>query len=614
MAKLLTICIRIETGVSTFEMFSVEGDFDYTISTSVIESRKFHVQTYTNPTITECQIDVNPPAYTRLPNQVYNELKDFAVPEGSRVTFSIKTNLPVNAVFEAVKNDTINFRNTASLEYECEFHVHSNLDFVISLEDEKGHTGSTHRRYKIESIADFPPVIHTISPEENAVRKEDSEVSFSFKITDDYGLQSSKLILSISGRDRQQITLDESNAEEGVKDKMIAHSLKLAGKVEYGDVIAYFCTASDNAVPEANVGRSDIRFIEIRPDKPDPDESKSSGGKFKKLSVSDLIIEQKHLIRSTWDTSRSQDSENRNLMIQEIAKSASDLRIMSSRRLAELKGSDNDAMDEKTGDDDSPASVTSPKELNPGEPVVPVQVESENNEETGDDDSPVSVTSPNELNPGEPVVPVQVESETEDHLTSLESTSRASTVPDTSEGGLVEDLFRQAVNAAQQPVVTGRENLGVIGVLFEDAIKQMKRAEAFLKKSLTDESLPFQQQSLSKLVAIEIELEKNTPPSGEGEEGEDGGSEQQQEVAEQNQNKKKQELASLLEKMVKSLDKLAQRQDNMNEELSRNLEKKDKKYQEFIKRRQESIYEDTESLRTQLNEMAKSLFCLPGIK
>ena len=537
---------RTADGVSTFEVFSVDSDFSYTISTPIVKSRQYHVRTYQKPSIVACRVEVTPPEYTQLPRVTIDELKDFSVPQGSQVAFSIKTNLPVKGEFETTDERVLDFQNTGSQQYLCEFQVKSSTGFVINLEDDKGHLVSTNRRYNIESVADFPPLIQIISPEENAVRKEDGEVSFSFRITDDYGLKTVRLFLSISGTELRQHVLYQHNSDKDIlKEKLIAHSLQLKDVVKNGDVIAYYCTVKDNALPKANVGRSDVRFIEIRPDKPDPDEQKPmAGGKIKKLKVSDLIVEQKHLIRTTWDLERLDPASGREELIQELAKAASDLRIVSSRRLAELKG------------------ITEPSSSEDQEIERPLQ------------SSPTS----------------------EDRTSSSEA-------PD---GGLIGELFRQAIKTNVQHKASAGESLGIIGVLFEQAILNMERAENILKKQLAPESLPFQQQSLSKLVALEIELEKNTPPSGEGEEGEEGSQSERQGVTEKNESKSKQEFMALLESMVANLEELIQKQTNLNDELSRNIDNTDDDYRRFLKKRQEDIHQGVEKLRSQLQKVVQA--------
>ena len=541
-------------GVSTFEIFSVDDDFDYTISTPLIESRTFHVRTYTKPAIITSRIDIAPPQYTRLPKTTVDEIRDLSVPKGSHLTFFVNTNLPVQAILETNGDKKTHFQSRSASEYQCGLQINAHTGFMIQLEDEYGHTGSTDREYTIECIDDFPPVIQTLSPEENAVKKKDSEVSFSFKASDDYGITSFTLFLSVSGTGLQHVELYKQD-EETPKETLIAHSLKLAGEVEDGDVIAYYCAASDNAQPEPNIGYSDMRFIEIRPDKPDQEEKQQcAGGKIKRLKVSDLIIEQKHLIRSTWDSKQISDVNDQRNLIDEIAKSASDLRIMSSRRFAELKG-ESEGIEKDVGSTEKTID----------------QYQSE-----------LTLSSPG----------LQAEVSVSEVI---------------ADGGLVGELFREAVGRIQLAESAGRQaSLGIIGVLFEEAIENMQRAEDILKKGLSEESLPFQQHSLSKLVAIEIELEKNTVQSSGGESGEEESSNQEQDVEEQNKRKKEKELAAFLEDTAKSLEKLIQRQQNINDELSRNRNKNDEDYHQFLTKRQNDIYEETDQIRKQLQSVSQT--------
>ena len=96
-----------------------------------------------------------------------------------------------------------------------------------------------------------------------------------------------------------------------------------------GDLVSYYFEAYDNAQPKAKVAKTELRFIEIRPVKPDAAEAESAQNQGKdqgtKLSVANLIQEQKYLLRQTFKLDTIDDLEIRKEQLDMLAKSQGDL-------------------------------------------------------------------------------------------------------------------------------------------------------------------------------------------------------------------------------------------------------------------------------------------------
>ncbi len=327
-------------GKSSFDIFGVDRDFSYFVTTARLKSRTYHVRVYEKPAIVTASIRIQPPEYTRLPATELNEIKDFSVPAGSRVRFSVETNMPVTATMKTDIDRDIPFQSLDGQRYETDLIVTEGFKFAVALRDSQGHMSEANRYFQLECIQDFAPLIQRIAPEDDEKTESDAEVSYSYRVSDDYGVTSIKMYYAVNGDDRRMVPLFSLDGKPAATEEVAAYRLSLAGAVEDGDVVSYYCSAADNAVPEPNVSITEVGFIEIRPEKSEADEGQQGGhgGEKKTLKVSDLIVEQKHLIRSSWNRLNSGDRPRGNEGFDELNRSAADLHYAAKTRLADLVG------------------------------------------------------------------------------------------------------------------------------------------------------------------------------------------------------------------------------------------------------------------------------------
>ncbi|NQZ58088.1 MAG: DUF4175 family protein, partial [Lentisphaeraceae bacterium] len=136
-------------------------------------------------------------------------------------------------------------------------------------------------------------------------------------------------------------------------------------------------------------------------------------------------------------------------------------------------------------------------------------------------------------------------------------------------------------------------SLGLIGDLFESSIEQLKLAEKQLNKSLLDTAMRNNSKSLSELVKIAIELEKNSRKS----KSKSKPASEQQEQEEEEQEEKDERLADMLEK----LEELEEQQQQLNEEL------KAKSKEELQEEDKKALAEKMKEQQKRLEKMAKKM-------
>ncbi len=510
-----------ESGKHSFAFAGVDDDFRYYVQTPRLRSPTYQVKTYEKARLTDCIITITPPEYTNLPRQHLTELKSITVPQHSQVRLELSTNLPVTTSVLIDHQPALVFTSkNDSLHHQLDLTIDQSFSYVIELMDKSEHRIITPESYHIESIDDFAPIIQVVAPEEDARRQIDREITFSFKVNDDYGVQSLHLHYSINGGVWHALELFHATGEQLNKEHLGAHVLNVIGQVKDGDIIAYYGSATDAAQPTANQAVTEVRFIEMRPAKIDAPEIGGMGqAQVKTLQVNDLIVAQKRLIRSTWSTHFMAEHDSRKEHLTDLKQMARDLTMTSANRYQELFGAD----------------FTS----------APIA------------DEPFDLV-----------------------------------------GTLLQNSVIDATIEKKTVLPSGSEKN--VQKFFRAAIENMQQAESLLQRDLPDESSPYQRQSLSHLVTLAIELEKNTP-KGKGSGGEGESEPRKDPVKEENQQKENAAKKNRMNEIAASMDKLIDRQERLNNDIARNSgESKSGETQKFLGAKQDQLRQDSEKLREKM--------------
>ncbi len=325
-------------GRHSFEMYGVDQPFTYHVQTPTLRSPTFRITTFRKPAVTGAQLTVTPPAYTGRKEQSYPEFRNLIVPEGGTVRFVLETNLPVTAKLVTETESLQLTADTAGTQHDLELQPTGNLEYHVELADRSAHTVRGSGTYRIEILEDLPPVVRVVNPEkESSVHDKDEEVPVIARITDDYGIRGAVLLLNLNGGGWKRLPMMEPDDRVRVLEKEAATVVELDGIVDYGDVLSYYVEATDNAAPTGKAGRSEIRFLEIRPPKFPPREMEGKGGKGEELTVADLIIEQKRLIKQTFALDFTTDADRRRDRLDDLTKAAGDLYTATRQRFTKIK-------------------------------------------------------------------------------------------------------------------------------------------------------------------------------------------------------------------------------------------------------------------------------------
>lgn len=326
-----------EGGKLVYDVYAVDQPFSYSVATPTLRSPTYRVSTYERARIKDALVRIQPPAYTGREVVETRDLENLQAPVGSllAVQFVCTVATDLSLIDEGGSIDV----GRASVEHRHSQKVERNLAYEIWLVDPEGRREHTDM-LRVEALPDLPPAVHIVTPEDDAHVQEDSEITYAVQAVDDYGISRTEIHYAINDEDFQtQIVYAAKNKEVLERTRTDSVIFELEGLVVEGDVISYYAVAYDNAEPSAQKAETDVRFIEVRPAESEALSSDMQGmsGQQETLNVTDLIIEQKHLIRSTWSVLRRWDLAALRGELERVTREAEQLHTASSKRWQDLQ-------------------------------------------------------------------------------------------------------------------------------------------------------------------------------------------------------------------------------------------------------------------------------------
>ena len=323
-----------------FTLYDVTGTLRYRVFTPSLVSPWYTIRTYRPPAVRSVEMCVTPPSYTGRQHLIYQDLRDGSAVAGSRLTLTVDVD-PGTQVAQKTAEGSTAFLNTAPGRCRLEQTLDCELSFRLRLRNTDGRVAETPE-VTIRIEPDLPPVVEVLQPRKDVKRLATGMVQLEARASDDFGVARIAVHFSVSGGPYEELPLLRATggkpADGGSAPKLdetVHHTFDVrAMQLKEGDVVAYFVSATDNREPEAQQARSDVYFIEIRPEiKP---EDAAAGGQQMKMDVSGLIAELKRLIRLTWDVLGTVP-EKRARLEEELRRGVRDLKLETERKINEMR-------------------------------------------------------------------------------------------------------------------------------------------------------------------------------------------------------------------------------------------------------------------------------------
>ncbi len=177
-----------------YQFENITEPFEYRVVADEFISQTYRIRLIDQPDVRDLQLTVQPPRYTRLPEQTLEpNVGNVQVLAGTRIRVRIQTNKPVRqAAVVFGKRDTLFLQHTEQA-YVGEFRAYRDDTYFIHLQDERGLTNPNPIEYQIKTVADQPPAVEIVFPGQDVDIDESMKVLLGIMGEDDYGF--SRLLL-----------------------------------------------------------------------------------------------------------------------------------------------------------------------------------------------------------------------------------------------------------------------------------------------------------------------------------------------------------------------------------------------------------------------------------
>lgn len=284
----------------TATLANLDSNKEYYVSTSAVQSSHYRLTVADLPRITQLMTKYHFPAYTHQPPQTVEDDGNLSALKGTRVDVQAKVTQKVRAASILFNDGTAQPMTVEGETVRGRIDIQKNGGYAIQLTAENGRSYIVSSEYKIEAFDDNPPTVTITKPGRDRRATRIEEVFTEVKANDDIGVSKVELYYSVNGGEQKKVPLYDGQTNR--KSVSAGHTLFLEElNVSPGDVVTYYAKAIDSKRPQANVGTSDLYFLEIqRSDKEYYQAQSMGGGQGNGNSLGQLTQRQKEIIAATW--------------------------------------------------------------------------------------------------------------------------------------------------------------------------------------------------------------------------------------------------------------------------------------------------------------------------
>lgn len=181
-------------GAFNFNITSVRTSFKYYASAGNITSDFFKIDVVDRPIIKTLDVEIIPPAYTKLSSTVQKDNGNVTSLIGSIINYKLTSTKNLSKAFLQFFDSTQSQLKTNGENAEGSFILRKDNQYYISLIDVNGNENASPITYQVKALHDAYPNIEMIAPNKNISLSADNRVELFVKLSDDYGF--SKLVLN----------------------------------------------------------------------------------------------------------------------------------------------------------------------------------------------------------------------------------------------------------------------------------------------------------------------------------------------------------------------------------------------------------------------------------
>ncbi len=181
---------KLETSLFRFPLRSIYNDLSFSFYANGVKSQSYRLNVIPSPTILDFELEIIPPNYTGEAIANLQNVGDVSVPEGSRISWNIKT-IDSEQLFFVTQDTTYSFSKENEHEYQYKNQFHQSVKYSL--------TAVNEFIRKENLLSYFIQVIPDVSPSIDVKQAQDTlnPLRFFFKgsIGDDYGFSQLRFII-----------------------------------------------------------------------------------------------------------------------------------------------------------------------------------------------------------------------------------------------------------------------------------------------------------------------------------------------------------------------------------------------------------------------------------
>jgi hypothetical protein len=260
---------RAGSNVFAYKFSDARRTFDYYVRLGDCKSDAFRVTVVPAPKVLAKKIRLDFPPHTHRPAE-NNESYYVEVPEGTKVTWWMKLDLPVKAA-QLRRNfqdaNSVDLKISASgLEVEADVTAQQSFDYQFRWKlAEHEFVYDTPGAYTVNVTPDLPPDVEIVQPMEDEKATVRKRLMVKYHATDDYGLAEANLVYSVNDGAPQKWKIADLGERKELTEPLEKKLVELIPALKEQDVVTYYVEVADNrAGPRGhNVSRSHARRVYV---------------------------------------------------------------------------------------------------------------------------------------------------------------------------------------------------------------------------------------------------------------------------------------------------------------------------------------------------------------
>ena len=276
----------VNAGIGSFELLfpNITSGKTFTIEAASFKSKEYKLAVVDRPSLSRFSVNLHFPPYLHQPDESFQNIGSFEVPEGTSITWNINSKFTDNLTVQ-FSDDSVSVAPEDEQTFSFSRQIFNNQPYSLELTNANGHQQGTIV-YEINVIKDKAPEIDVKMLADTILYK---YVVFAGNLSDDHGLSSLRLHYAKNSSDNGVINLpvDKGSTSQALFYQWLLDSIQL----DAGDQLQFYLQVVDNdAVNQYKSTRSNLFYLNI-PNEKEAFEKLEESKKSTKEQISDASDE-----------------------------------------------------------------------------------------------------------------------------------------------------------------------------------------------------------------------------------------------------------------------------------------------------------------------------------